>query len=125
MSKDKDLDHPIVSRGKSNDFSPEHSELLSQKKLYERITSDYSYGPGPKQRDGAILGLDYYYMGTIKGVEYYTPNDEDWMFIIALDHKNKLAADTGFLEMDDFEHQDSDYVFVCHNGELMCEFQTH
>jgi len=68
-------------------------------------------------------GTDYFLVGDINGVKYYSPNDEGWGAIIAVDHEHKLATSTGFYEMDDMEHPGSDYAMVAHNGQLMCTFE--
>ena len=69
-------------------------------------------------------GTDYFLVGDIKGVKYYSPNDEGWGAIIAVSEEHKLAIDTGFYEMDDMEYPDSDYAQVVHNGQLMCGFEA-
>ena len=68
-------------------------------------------------------GTDYFQVGNINGVKYFSPNDEEWGAIIAVDDVNKLAVDTGFFEMDDMEYPGSDYAMTAHNGQLMCAFE--
>ena len=90
----------------------------TQAKLYELLTSKYTL------TDDLVRGTDYFLVGNIDGIKYYTPNDEDWGSIIAVDNTNKLAIDTHFYEMDDMEHVDSDYKILCHNNLLMCKFES-
>jgi hypothetical protein len=67
---------------------------------------------------------DYLLMGTIEGIEYWLPNDETWFDIVAVDHTNRLAAYTGFCEMNDFEYADSDYryQFDPFDNQIKCKF---
>lgn len=74
---------------------------------------------------------DYFLVATIGDIEYYSPNDEDWGCIIAVDKKNKLAINTGFYETGDFEDSifdgnvyESDYRIVCQDCKLVCKFQS-
>ena len=69
-------------------------------------------------------GTDYFLVGDINGVKYYSPNDESWGCIVAIDHDYKVAINTNFYEMDDMEWPDSDYAQVVHNGQLMCRFEA-
>lgn len=71
-----------------------------------------------------VASNDYILCGTVKGVTYWTPNDEDWGTIIAIDETNELAADTGFYEMDDIEATHGEYAFVASNGKLVCGFEA-
>jgi hypothetical protein len=63
-------------------------------------------------------------VGFIDNITYYAPNDEDASCIIAIDHENKLASDTGFDDMDDMEITDSDYAITNHNGQLMYKYKV-
>ncbi len=90
---------------------------MYQKDLYNRMVSF-------NLTDKCVGSCDYFKVGKVNGILYYSPNDESWGAIIAVDHKNKLAINTGFYEMDDMEYIDSDYAQVCHNGKLMCIFET-
>ena len=96
----------------------EHAPLApTQSALYENL--------GKYNLTDDLNGTtDYFLVGDIKGIKYYTPNDESWGSIIAVDHKNELAHATGFYEMDDMEYPDSDYAIVCHEGKLMCQFEV-
>jgi hypothetical protein len=68
-------------------------------------------------------GEDYMLDNVIEGIEYWIPNDET--YTIRVKHiETGLEKDTEFFEMDDFEHEDSDYAYVMHNGELMCRFEA-
>lgn len=67
---------------------------------------------------------DYFKVYEREGVTYYSPNDEEWGAVIAISEADELALYTGFYETDDFEHPDSDYHMVVHNGMLMCKFQV-
>jgi hypothetical protein len=69
-------------------------------------------------------GTDYFLVGDIGDIQYYSPNDEDWGAIIAVSDKHQLAIDTGFYEMDDMEDEDSDYAIVFHGGILCCRFEA-
>jgi hypothetical protein len=85
---------------------------------------DYSDLVNYKFADDLEMGVDYFKMATINGIDYYSPNDEDWGDIIAIDHKNKVAVYTGFFEMDDMEAPGSGYAKMFHEGTLVCEFET-
>ena len=93
--------------------------MTTQNKFYQTMMdytlSDNWEGPA----------ADYYLVDTIKGIEYYTPNDEDWGAIVAVCHVHKLAQDTGFFEMDDMEGEDSDYAFSVHNNELVSAYEIN
>ena len=68
-------------------------------------------------------GEEYMLVNTIEGIEYWMPNDET--YTIRVKHiETGLEKSTDFFEMDDFEHEDSDYAYVMHNGELMCRFEA-
>ena len=69
-------------------------------------------------------GTDYFLVATIDGIQYYSPNDEYWGDIIAVDRKNEVAVYTGFYEMDDMAHPHSDYAMTFHQGTLVCKFQV-
>lgn len=93
-----------------------------QAALYEELKL-YSFAPSVVDEDGNIVNADYYNVGSIDGIEYYTPNDETWGAIIAISHKDKLALWTSFYEMDDMEYPDSDYAMVVVGGKMGCRFQ--
>lgn len=61
---------------------------------------------------------DYSKLDTIENITYWSPNDEHWGSIIAIDDTNKLAIDTGFYEMDDMDYLDSEYSIVF-NGSIL------
>ncbi len=67
--------------------------------------------------------IDYFKVGEVDGICYYTPNDESWGSIIAIDYANGLAAHTGFYDMDDINAPDSDYKMVMHENKLVCAFE--
>ena len=90
----------------------------TQSEMYATLIADYNL---TKELDRFT---DYFQVDEIEGIIYYTPNDEDWGAIIAVDHTNKLAIDTGFYEMDDMAANDSDYAQVCSEGQLMCRFEV-
>ncbi len=66
---------------------------------------------------------DYIHIDTIDGIDFYTPNDEDWGAIVAVSHEHHLVKDTEFFEMDDMEAGE-DYTQVIHEGEIKCRFET-
>ena len=70
------------------------------------------------------MGTDYFLVGTVENITYWSPNDEDWGAIIAMDDINKLAIDTGFYEMDDMDYPDSDYAIVLDDGILKSRYET-
>lgn len=85
----------------------------------------YGYGAWRDEND-KMNNFDFYHMATINGLDYYTPNNEDWGAIIVMDHKNELAEWTGFYEMDDMEAPApyDDYAFIEHDGKLVPKFTT-
>lgn len=95
-----------------------YPEYTTQSEMYTVLIKDYNL------TNDLVSGTDYFKVDTIKGIEYYAPNDEDWGCIIAVSHEHKVAIDTGFYEMDDMEYKDSDYAQVVQDGQLMCEFET-
>ena len=70
------------------------------------------------------MGTDYFLVGTVENITYWSPNDEDWGAIIAMDASNKLAIDTEFYEMDDMDYPDSDYAIVRDDGILKSRYET-
>ena len=90
---------------------------------FNDILKNYTFGIFTNA-DGSINGFDYYEVGVIGGLYYYTPNDEDWGAIIVMDFKNKLAAYTSFYEMDDMASPPpyDDYAFIEHKGKLVPKF---
>jgi hypothetical protein len=108
-----------------NDHPPKKA---SQKEMFHQFWNFYSYG-NLRNDDGSINSCDYYFCDTIEGIDYYTPNDEDWFHVVAVDKVNKLFAFTGFCEMDDFyspyDGTVSDYAFVLDDdGDLKCKFEA-
>ena len=74
---------------------------------------------------------DYIKVLDLAGIAYYTPNDEDWGSVIAVDSANGLAIATGFYDTADFEDleirgtvHESDYRIVRHDGKLVCNFNA-
>ena len=66
-------------------------------------------------------GEDYCLQAELEGIEYWLPNDETLTVRIKY---GAMEQDTDFYEMDDFMHEDSDYRYVVHQGELMCKFEA-
>ena len=108
------------------------SQEREQSPLYLDLTNNYVALKVEEYRADCKLpikeqkrrGWDYLIMATLDGVEYWLPNDEEWFDVIAVDHANEIAEFTGFCEMDDFEHENSDYRFVMDpaDGQLKCKF---
>jgi len=92
--------------------------------LYAEIAAKYTCAPSITDADGNIVSADYYLVDTIDGIEFYTPNDEMWGGIVAIDHTNKLAHDTSFYEMDDMASPApyDDYAMVVVDGVMGCRF---
>lgn len=91
-------------------------------------TELYTKMQGFKLTEGVKAGYDYFLLDTIKGIEYYTPNDETWGAIIAVSDEHKLAHYTGFYEMDDMAAKHGEYtyhVYKHEDGDLMmaCAFE--
>lgn len=84
----------------------------------------YRADPRPAEKPH-MTSWDYLIMATLDGVEYWLPNDEEWFDVVAVDHTNRLAAFTGFCEMNDFEYEDSDYRYKLDpsDGKLKCKFE--
>lgn len=95
----------------------------NQYDLYNELMERYELAPSIRDEDGNIVSADYYQVGEIDGIKYYTPNDETWGGIVAISHENKLAIDTMFYEMDDMEYPGSDYAMVVVDGVMGCRFQ--
>lgn len=116
---------------------PDHaSQEREQSPLYLDLTDNYvavtratwknaeTYRAANGKFPEGYNGWDYLLMATLDGVEYWLPNDEEWFDVVAVDHTNKIAEFTGFCEMDDFEHENSDYRFTMDpaDGQLKCKF---
>lgn len=96
----------------SNKFDQQAPDLGDDHRAnYEKLVSQYSFSHHVSIGD-TLISADYYWVGQYSGVDYYTPNDEEWGSIIALDHEHQLAADTGFFEMDNIKVPNSDYQLV-------------
>ena len=67
---------------------------------------------------------DYILIDTRGGIEFYTPNDEDWGEIVAVSRPDKLAHNTGFFEMDDMTSEYVDYHQVVSDGTICCQFEV-
>ena len=93
------------------------STLVDQQDLYGTMQTLF-FGNGMKG------GLDYLLEDTIGGISYWSPNDEDWGPIVAMDDTNKLALNTHFYEMDDMAYPDSDYAIVLDGGILKSRYET-
>ena len=94
------------------------STLADQQSLYKLMKT---YG----LTNDLIMGTDYFLVGTIENITYWSPNDEDWGAIIAMDASNKLALNTHFYEMDDMGYPDSDYSIVFDDGILKSKFEVN
>ena len=95
----------------------------TQSALYQELTQ-YKLADNIRDDDGNIVSADFYKVDTIDGVEYYTPNDEDWGAIVAVSHEHKLALYTGFYEMNDMASKApyDDYKMVVVDGLMGCKF---
>ena len=91
--------------------------MTTQTALYKKMM-------GYTLTDELVHGCDYVKLDTINGIEYFTPNDEDWGAIVAVSREQELAIDTGFFDMIDMEDEDSDYAQVVKDGKLMCRFEA-
>ena len=78
----------------------------TQSALYAKIKDDYNFD------EKLVASTDYFLVDHIDGIDYYSPNDEDWGDIIAMCHEHQLAVFTTFYEMDDMASPDSGYNFV-------------
>ena len=87
-------------------------DAASQTTLYNELKV-YSFTP-PE----CTTGCDYFHVGEVQGVEYYSPNDESWGSIVAVDHTNQVAALTGFYDMFDMTDPDVDYA-MRYDGEKL------
>ena len=91
--------------------------------LYAELMARYTFAPSVTDADGNIVSADYYHVGNVDGVDFYTPNDEDWGAIVAISHEHNLAHDTSFYEMDDMGNPDyDDYHMVIVDGVMGCRF---
>ena len=92
--------------------------------LYLEIMARYELADSITDADGNIVSADYYKVDSIDGVDFYTPNDEDWGAIVAISHEHKLAHDTSFYEMDDMASPApyDDYGMVIVDGVMGCRF---
>jgi hypothetical protein len=92
--------------------------------LYAELKA-YSFADHIRDPDtGDIVSADYYKVDSIDGIDFYTPNDEDWGSIVAISHEHKLAHDTSFYEMDDMASPApyDDYAMVVVDGKMGCRF---
>ena len=94
------------------------STLVEQQGLY-KLMGTYCL------TNDLAMGTDYFKLDTIENITYWSPNDEDWGAIIAMDDSNKLALNTGFYEMDDMAYSDSDYAIVRDDGILKPKFEVN
>jgi len=111
---------------KSIDQSELYRELVRPDGGYIAVTHEAWDADCEKPMGQRSLGpWDYLIMATLDGVEYWLPNDETWFHVIAVDHTNRLAKETGFCEMDDFTYDDSEYRFVMDpsDKQLKCKFE--
>lgn len=108
---------------------PDGGYIAISKEQWDRESESqrewYATDPRPETRP-AMTNWDYLVMDTLDSVEYWLPNDEEWFHVIAVDHTNRLARETGFCEMNDFTYEDSDYrnVMDPSDGQLKCKFEV-
>jgi hypothetical protein len=81
-------------------------------RLFYKELQQYSFAASTLNNEGKVVSADYYLVLELDGIKYYTPNDERWGTIVAIDTAHELAVDTGFYETNDFEYPDSDYKIV-------------
>jgi hypothetical protein len=91
----------------------------AQRPLYNELLS-YTFD------SNTSVAADYYLVDRIGDIEFYTPNDETWGGIIAIDHLHELAHNTSFYEMDDMASPApyNDYAMVVVDGVMMCKYET-
>lgn len=89
----------------------------AQQLRYKKIMAKHTFSDD-------VSCADWLKVDEIEGINYYTPNDEDWGAIIAVSHEHKLAHCTGFYEMDDMAADHGEYKQVVSNGEIMCNFEA-
>jgi len=98
-------------------YNEEHGpDLGDDHRINYEVLDLYSY-------TDEVSSSDYFKVGEIDGVVYYSPNDENWGPIIAIHHESRLACDTHFYEMDDMEAEDSDYKMVVTTDKLLPAFE--
>ena len=91
--------------------------IMAQHKLVD-IRSDLDWWKNPVQ-------MDWLQVASIDGIDYYTPNNEDWGQILAVSIEHRLAHYTSFYEMDDMgDEVYTDYRQVVHNGAIVCTFEA-
>lgn len=98
-----------------------------QQKYYKAIKAKHSFSESrPELPERKDLSGDWLLIAKIDGIDYYTPNDEDWGGILAISEEHKLAHQTDFYEMDDMESPApyDDYKQVIHDGRIMCKFEA-
>jgi len=102
--------------------------MSQQQEFYQHVKARHSFSEArpelePEQRD---LTGDWLLIDKIDGIDYYTPNDEEWGSILAISEEHKLAHKTDFFEMDDMacEAPYDDYKQVVHQGKIMCKFEA-
>jgi len=97
---------------------------MNQQEFYTKMMG-YTFSPSCiSDSPDYVRACDYFLLDTIDGIEYYTPNDEEWGAIVAVSHEHKLAHDTQFFEMDDMEDPEGDYCQVVDDGKIMCRFEA-
>lgn len=108
------------SWGRSGDNS-----WLQQRALYQELQDDgyvlmecYEAKTNHWVGDDGIAA-DYLCQFEKDGVKFYLPNNEDWFHVIAVDHENKLALETGFCEYDDIEADHGEYRWVFDGTKLV------
>ena len=94
-----------------------------QAPLYAEL-KEYTFADSIHGPDGEIVSADYYKIDSIDGIDFYTPNDEDWGSIVAISHADELAHNTSFYEMDDMASPApyNDYAMVVVDGVMGCRF---
>jgi len=105
------------------DLTPEQE----QQEYYKHIKANHTFQDIRNDTAWYLKGDragDWLQIDSIGGVDYYTPNDEDWGSVLAVSEEHKIARKTGFYEMTDMESPNSDYAQVVSNGQIMCRFEA-
>lgn len=116
--KHKEREEDDITAQAAINFYGLFGKFKNQRHLYEemmkiQLTDDLDHGT-----------CDYVKVDSINGIDYYTPNDEDWGSIVAICNENRLAHDTTFFEMDDMENIGAGYTQIVHEGAIKCEFEA-
>ena len=96
-----------------------YESTANQSVLFAELKEHYNLS------DELTGGCDYFKIFTTDGVDYYTPNNEEWGSIIAVCEEHKVAVNTGFYEIDDIAQSHSDYKLLPVNGVLYSAFEVN